>query len=533
MNYLEKTIKLAIKKEITTKDLLMNLKREMAKKYSIPYPSNMALIKEYQEMVKNEKIKASPVLEKILQVRPVRSLSGVASISLLVSPNPKWSKEKRHKTCPYNCLFCPTPKNLPKSYLENEPAVMRAMANNFNPFKQITSRLKALQLTGHPTDKIELIIIGGTWSYLPKRYRTWFIKKSFDACNKSISKNLKIAQTTNETTKKRIIGITVETRPDLINKKEIRYLRKLGITRVELGVQSIYNEILDLNNRAEKIEATIQATKLLKNTGFKVCYHIMPNLYGSKIEKDIQVFKELFNNPVFKPDYLKIYPCMVVENSNLFLLWKEKKYIPYTDSELIFLLKTIKQFIPVYCRVIRIIRDIPSGYIVGGSKISNLNQIILREMKKEGKRCLCIRCREIRGKYSPKTKLKIFKQSYNSSGGEEIFLSWEDEERKNIYSLLRLRLARSQEQSAIFPVLADSAIIREVHTYGKIQAINENNQDDSPQHTGLGKKLIKKAEKIAKNRGYKKMTIISGVGVRKYYEKLGYFLEETYMIKQL
>lgn len=539
MEYLQKAIKALIENKIRTKQGLTNIKKGIAEKYKIPFPTNIELIKKYREMIKNKEIRACPTIEKILQVRAIRSLSGVVSIALLVSPAPKWGRGK--KTCPFNCLFCPIPKDLPKSYLKNEPAVMRAIANNFDPYKQVSTRIKALQSTGHPTDKIELIIIGGSWSYLPKRYQSWFIKRSFDACNEISSKRLEEAQEKNEQANNRIIGITVETRPNYITRKEIKQMRKLGITRIELGVQSIYNKILNLNNRGEGIESTINATKLLKNAGFKVCYHIMPNLYGSNIEMDIQMFKDLFSNPNFQPDYLKIYPCIVVKNSQLYQVWKEGRFKPYTDEELTYLLKTIKQLIPPYCRVIRVVRDIPSTDIVGGSKISNLNQIVLDEMKKEGKECRCIRCREIRKEYHSDIKLKIFRQNYNASDGKEIFLSWEDEERKNIYSLLRLRLpayAKSstnksnQKEKALLPVLQNSALIREIHTYGKVQKIKKR-EKESPQHKGLGRKLLQEAEKIAKKAGYKKMVIISGVGVRKYYQKLGYHLKETYMVKNL
>ncbi len=542
MDYLKEIINLLAKNRINTKQALAHLKKDIAKKYQISFPTNIELIKKYREMVKNKEVQpcfTSFTIEKVLQVRAVRSLSGVVSISLLVSPIPKWSKKKN--TCPFNCLFCPTPKNIPKSYLKNEPAVMRAIANNFDPYKQVSARIKALQSTGHSTDKIELIIIGGTWSYLPKRYQSWFIKKCFDACNNGKSaKRLEEAQEKNEIAKNRIIGITVETRPNYITKEEIKQMRKLGITRIELGVQSIYNKILDLNNRGEKIESTINATKLLKNAGFKICYHIMPNLYGSNLKMDIQIFKELFNNPNFQPDYLKIYPCVVVKNSKLHQLWKEGKFKPYTNEELIYLLKTIKQLIPPYCRVIRVIRDIPSTDIVAGSKISNLNQIVLDQMKKEGNRCLCIRCREIREKYNPKIRLKMFRQDYNASDGKEIFLSWEDEKRENIYSLLRLRIPNlrlgiSNQKTPPLPVLQNSALIREIHTYGRVEQFQRINkkEKESPQHKGLGKKLLQKAEKIATESGFKKMAIISGVGVRKYYEKFGYHLEEAYMIKKL
>lgn len=423
---------------------------------------------------------------------------------------------------------------MPKSYLSNEPAVMRAILNKFDPEKQVENRLKSLEAQGHPTDKIELIIIGGTWSYLPKNYQERFIKNCFDAANRKLSKNLETAQKANEKTKHRIIGITIETRPDFINEKEILHLRKLGVTRVELGAQSIYDDVLKFNLRGHTVKDTIRATKLLKDAGFKVCYHIMPNLPKSDLKRDEKIFKELFSNPDFQPDLLKIYPCAILKEAPLYKLWKAGKYKPYTEKQLINLLLEAKKQIPYYCRIQRLTRDIPSpSIVIGPAKISNMRQVLAKTSEKQGWRCKCIRCREVKQDYYPKEKLYLFRQDYLASGGKEIFLSYENKNRTRLYSLLRLRIS-SKNQFIL--VLEDAAIIRELHTYGQLHPIINRGRTPvkSPQHKGLGKKLIKKAEEITKKEfGLKKIAVISGVGVRTYYKKLGYKLENTYMVKSL
>lgn len=533
MNIPELTIKELIKNRTETLSDLALIKRKIAKKYKVPCLSNIELLKEYHKLIENRKldIRKSQIkkLKELLRIRRIRSLSGIAVVSVLTKPYP----------CPGKCIYCPTQKGIPKSYLDNEPAVMRAVLTKFNPYLQVQTRLKSLEMTGHPTDKIELIIIGGTWSFLKKNYQTWFIKKCFEACNKKTSRNLKQAQKRNEKAKHRIIGITIETRPDYINKKEIKRLRKLGVTRVELGVQNIYDDVLKLNRRGHKIKDTILATKLLKDAGFKICYHLMPNLPGSNLKKDEKTFDEIFQNPDFQPDLLKIYPLAVLKEAPLYNWWKKKKYRPYKDKELMELLKRIKKKIPYYCRIQRLQRDIPAqSIVVGPLKISNLRQILAKESKKEGWQCKCIRCREIREKYNPKEKLELFREDYDASDGREIFLSFENKNRQKLYSLLRLRIPSQvlNNRKHFLLVLENSAIIREIHTYGFLHSLNYKKRISviSPQHKGLGKKLIKEAEKIIKKEfALKKMSVISGVGARKYFRKLGYKLKNTYMIKRL
>jgi len=499
---------------VKTRADLDSFKREIAKKYEIPCPSNIGLLKAYHKLVKNKIVKKSPILEELLRTRPIRSLSGIVNISVLTKPYP----------CPGKCLYCPTEKGIPKSYVSGEPAVERAKKLNYDPYLQVRKRIEMLKLEGHPTDKIELRIVGGTWSYYPKKYQNWFIKKCFDAGNKKSSKDLKRAQKLNEMARHRIVGLSIETRPDFINLSEIQRLRGLGVTMVELGVQSIYDDVLKINLRGHGVKETIISTKLLKDAGFKVLYQMMPNLPGSNLKKDEKMFGELFSNPNFQPDLLKVYPCALLKEAPLYKWWKAGKYKPYTESQLINLVKKIKKKIPYYVRIQRITRDIPSQRIlVGAAKISNLRQIIAREMEREGWQCRCIRCREVREKYEPKEKLYLYRQDYDASGGREIFLSFENKNRTKLYSLLRLRITSQNK-----------ATVREIHTYGQLYPLRGRVALISPQHKGLGKKLIKEAEKIAKKEfGLNKIAVISGVGVRNYWKKLGYKLKDTYMIKNL
>lgn len=517
-------IKKLINANIKNKNQFSRFKREISKKYKIPLLKNTELLTSYYNFIKKEDLKEDPAIISLFRIKKIRSLSGVAIITIATKPF----------FCPGKCIYCPSQPKMPKSYLKNEPAIMRAIRNNFAAFKQVRDRIKALEKTGHPTDKLEIIIIGGTWSSLPKNYQKNFIKKIFDAANGKVSKNLESAQKVNEKSKHRIVGITIETRPDFINEKEILWLRKLGVTRVEIGVQSIYDDVLKINNRGHDIKTTVKITKLLKDTGFKVCYHLMPNLPGSNFEKDLAMFKTIFTNENFQPDMLKIYPCVVLKKTKLYDWYKNKKYKTYSEKKLKLLLKKILAIIPYYCRVQRVIRDIPASEIIAGSKTSNLRDVIESEMEKEGIKCKDIRMREIKEKYNPKEKVFLFRKNYKASEGEEIFLSYETKNREKLYSLLRLRIPSYslKKQKFFIKTLQNSAIIREVHTYGQMIPLKE--KGEAPQHKGLGKKLIAKAEKIAKKEyGLKKIAIISGIGVRNYYRKLGYKLSETYMVKTL
>lgn len=544
---MKKTIKYFLeelsRRKIKTEKELHTAKRKIAKKYNVDCPKNILLLKTYHELLKNKSIEESKVLENLLRTRPVRSLSGIVNVSVLTKPYP----------CPGKCVFCPTDKKIPKSYLPGEPAVQRAILTDFNPYLQVLTRLRSLEKTGHPTDKIELRIIGGTWSYYPSKYQIEFVKECFRAANEfpenresqeiSINKLkeelksfkgstpgiLEKEEEKNEKSNCRIIGITVETRPDFVTKKEIRRMRSMGITRVELGVQSIYDDVLKKAKRGHKVSSTEKSTKLLKDAGFKVSYQIMPNLPGSNFDKDVEMFEKLFYDSSFCPDLLKIYPLALVKKSKLHNWYKRGKFKPYSKEELIDLLIEIKKKVPRYCRIQRVIRDIPAeNIVIGGSKISNLREVVLKEMKKRNVKCECIRCREIKKEYNEEENILLFREDYECSNGKEIFLSYENKEK--IYALLRLRIPSKDEK--IFKVLENSSIIREIHTYG--QTISVGKEAGSPQHKGTGKKLIEEAERITKEEfQLKKISVIAGVGVREYFRKMNYDLEETYMNKRL
>lgn len=502
MEIIESVIRELLKNRPKTSADLASLKRKMAKIYKISCQSNVELLRAYHRLREGGKIKPSAKIENLLITRPVRSLSGIVNISVLTKPYP----------CPGKCLYCPTEKGIPKSYVSGEPAVERAKKLNYDPYLQTKKRIEMLELEGHPTDKIELRIVGGTWSFYPRKYQEWFIKRCFEACNNGRTSGFRPAQKLNEGSKHRIIGLSIETRPDFINPGEIKWLRRLGVTMVELGVQSIYDDILKLNRRGHGAKETAEATKLLKDAGFKVLYQMMPNLAGSSPARDLKMFKELFSDQRFRPDLLKIYPCALVKGAPLHKLWEKDKYGPYAEKQMIDLIKSIKKTIPYYVRIQRITRDIPSHSIVAGpARISNLRQLVSGN-------CRCIRCREVKGDYDPKERLYLFRQNYQASGGKEIFLSFENKNRTKLYSLLRLR----------------SGIIRELHTYGRLQPISALTSASSPQHKGLGKKLVEEAEKISKKEfGIREIYVISGVGARGYYKKLGYGLKNTYMVKKL
>lgn len=506
--------------KILNQNRLNKLKRRFASQYKMGMISNAHILAYYKKIILDGKLEVNPILLDLLKKRAIRTLSGVAPIAVLTKPY----------ECPGKCIFCPTEKKMPKSYLSNEPAVMRAILTKFDPYKQVELRLNALKNHGHETDKIELIVMGGTFSHLPKKYQTWFIKRCFDACNLKTSKDLKTAQKLNEKAKHRIVGLTLETRPDFINEEEIRRFRELGCTKVEIGVQAIDDKILSLNKRQITVEQIIYSTKLLKKSGFKVVYHLMPNLPGSTPTKDFKMYKKLFTDTRFQPDMLKIYPTVVTKNSTLYKWWQAGKFIPYSDSQLLNLLIKMKLATPNYVRIIRLIRDIPEQSIIAGNKISNLRQTLSQILKERDEICRCIRCREARGNVKNANKAKIFIEKYLASDGQEFFLHFSSPDKKILYAFLRLRF--NNESDHFIPELKGAALIREVHTYGKALAINTKSKN-AIQHLGFGKKLLSKAEQLAKDAGFNKMAVISGVGVRNYYRKFGYKLQGSYMVKKL
>lgn len=441
--------------------------------------------------------------------KPTKTISGITPLAIMLPPRP----------CNHGaCVYCPN-LNVPQSYTPKSPVVMRASALGYDSRKQVESRLKAFEVMNHPTDKIEIIIMGGTFLEYPKEFQYSFVRGIYEGLNGRNSKNLKEAQKINESSNHRCVALCIETRPDVL---DIDSMREFGCTRVELGVQIIDNKVYKLVKRSHAVQDVVDATKKLKNAGFKIGYHIMPGLPGSNPKKDLKLFKRLFSNSKFKPDQLKLYPCTVMPGSALEKWYWDGKYKPYSEEVTKNLLINMFKFIPRYCRVMRVMREIPPEYIIAGIIHIDLRKSIEEEFRKKKIKLNEIRYREIgfalRDKREINLDLKLKVTKYDASEGKEYFL--EIVNKNNIlFGLLRLR------------IFGDKAIIRELHVYG--QSLRLGEEGKLGQHTGLGKWLMNEAEKIVKKNKLKRVSVISGVGVREYYKKLGYELEETYMVKYL
>lgn len=481
----------------------------------------LAWAKELGKMPRNSDIwpfVTDPEIKEALKTRGVRTESGVAPFAVMMKPYP----------CPGKCVYCPLEEGMPKSYLSDEPAAQRAKSLQFDPVKQVEGRIKQMEEIGHITDKIDLIVIGGTFGSYPESYKREFFKGMFDAVNGVVSETLEVAQKYNETAKRRIVGISVETRPDWVTEKEVRLWRELGVTKVQLGVQAFDNDILRRICRGHDLGEVAEATRMCRNAGLKICYHFMPNLPDSDPKKDVEMARLMFTDPQFEPDYLKVYPAMTIPGTEMYEMWKRGEYEPYEEDKLIEVLKEIKAMTPPWCRIDRLIRDISKKWVAAGTARTNLRQILQEILRKEGRKCQCIRCREVRaGVYD--TEVSLMVNERETLGGKELFLSFENTDK--LFSMLRLRLPGKTE-NLLFAELLGAAIVREVHTYGQVQHLAESDSERS-QHRGLGKKLMAKAEQIAGERGYKRVAVISAIGTREYYKNLGYELRGSYMVKDL
>ena len=445
----------------------------------------------------------------------------------------------------------------PRSYLSTEPAVLRANANNFDCYEQFNDRAMTLLMCGHPIDKIEIIVLGGTWDHYPLEYQFEYIRDIYYSANVfsepvkrerySLTKEIEI----NENAKHRIIGLTLETRPDCITLKQIKKLRKMNVTRVQIGVQHIDNDVLTTIERGCTIEDTIKGTRLLKDNGYKVDWHLMPDLPGSSYEKDMKMFKRILTikktntsgnhsihellSPDKQPDQLKIYPCSTVDFTLIKEWYKQGIYKPYSENEekLIEVIKYIKTNMYPWIRLNRIIRDIPNINILGGNMNVNLRQKVLKEMVQEGLHCNCIRCREIKGKNGTDlSKAELFIDEYNDVGATEYFLSYCSPCKKDLYGFLRLRIIDNNDNT-VYKEFSKHAFIRELHVYGLLVKHDNKTNDVSFQHKGIGSRLLCEAEKICSYKGIGNIAIISGVGVRGFYAKKGYTLKNNYMVKRL
>ncbi len=485
----------------------------------VGFLSKHTLVTVYRDQVaRGQRVEDQTLLSKI-RLKPTRTLSGVTTVTVLTKPFP----------CPGECIFCPDYEEMPVSYLPDEPGAMRALFHAYDPYTQVVSRIEALHEIGHSTEKIELLVLGGSWTAYDREYQTWFIKRCFDAMNGQESSSLAEAQALNETATHKNVGLVLETRPDLITPGELARMRILGVTKVQMGVQSLDDHILSLNRRGHTVKQAQDGVGLLRAGGFKIVLHWMPNLLGATQESDREDFKRLWED--LSPDEIKIYPTQLLADTGLYQIWKRGEYHPYTTEDLIQLIADIKLGIPRYCRVNRVIRDIPSGNVVEGNKRTSLRQDVQLELSRRGKACNCIRCREVKGQEIEVESLSFNDLEYTSNGCREHFLSFDTPD-DHLAGFARLSLPGPGAADPGIEELRGAALIREVHVYGESLPVGSE-KDGATQHSGLGTALLEDAEGIAFENGYQKIAVISAVGTRGYYLERGYERGELYLIKEL
>jgi len=505
---------------------LNRIKLEIARKYDLDgIPSNAQLI---SLLKPEEREKLLPILRR----KATRTISGVTVIAVMTKPWP----------CPQEtpCAYCPggPPYGVPQSYTGHEPAAMRGLQNQFDPYLQVRHRIRQLEAIGHTVDKIELIVMGGTFPATPLDYQEWFIKRCLDAITETNSPSLKEAKKLAETSKRRNVGITVETRPDWAKEEHINHMLSMGVTRVEVGVQNIYDDIYRLVNRRHTVQDVVEATRILKDSGLKVVYHMMPGLPGSNFNRDLEAFRTIFSDPRFKPDMLKIYPCLVLKGTKAYEWWKRGKYKPYTTEEAANLIVEVKRNIPPWIRIMRVQRDIPAYLIEAGVKRSDLRQLVQEKLKKLGVRCRCIRCREVghrwlkEGVKPDPDQVKVYTNREEASEGLDLFISAEDRVNDVLIGYLRLRIP---SEKAHRPEINEksSAIIRELHVYGPLVPVGKY-FEKAWQHKGYGAILLAEAERIAKEEyDRQKILVTSALGTKMYYMRFGYKYDGPYMSKEL
>ena len=528
----------AIKENIQTKKDMEKLKNRICREHcSGGFMSNSKIL----QYAREDELE---FLRPLLMKKPTRTISGVAIVAIMCHP---------HK-CPHGrCKYCPESSIAPPSYTGEEPAALRARMFNYHPYIQTFNRLYQLKNIGHAIDKVELIIMGGTFASRCLDYQEWFVSQALRAMNdfstlsKTIAPNqreitvmppenfqyLHDIQKTNEHSKVRCVGLTFETRPDYSKVEDINRMLSYGVTRVELGVQTLYNHIYKRVDRGHSIGDVIEANGLLRDSAIKVAMHMMPGLNSSD-RSDKFMFRRLFNESSYCPDMLKIYPCLITEGSEFYEMWKNGEYEPYTSQQAVELIVDVKKHLPKWVRTMRIQRDIPATLISAGVKKSNLGELVYNRLKEEDIQCQCIRCREVghkksQGVEADYNRLELLRTDYDVCGGKEIFLSIEDTDNDILIGFTRLRIP---SDNIFRPEITDSsALIRELHVYGQMQKLGQN-QANLWQHKGFGSQLLSEAENIAKNEFDKdKMLIISGIGVRDYYRKFDYHKNGAYMSK--
>lgn len=556
-NYLKKLID-EIKQKKLSKEQITKLKTKLCKEFKLKdIPTDI-------EVMMNADPSDLKILKKYLLTKPTRTMSGVNVVAIMTSP----------AKCPHGkCIMCPGGLesefgSVPQSYTGKEPATRRAIRNSYDPYRQVFNRLEQYVALGTIPQKIELIIMGGTFPARRKMYKEMFVGYALKAMNdfssmffrkgkfdivkfkdffelpgdiyskkreKNIRSkivkikgkcNLSYEQKRNEKSNVRCVSMVIETRPDYAKEKHCLEMLKLGCTKVELGVQTTDNDMLKFINRGHNVEDSIIATRVLKDFGFKVNYHIMPGLPGHDKDgkSDKKMFSSLFSDSRFRPDMLKIYPCMVIKGTKLYKMWKAGKFTPMSTKEAVRLLAEVKKNIPRYVRIMRVQRDIPTFMTEAGVDMTNLRQKVLEEMKSKGLRCNCIRCREIGRNYHKIKNVKYITTGYYASEGKEYFIEAVSDD--SIIGFLRLRMP----SQSIHVVKEDDAMIRELHVYGETLGISEKGVY---QHRGIGKRLLKIAEDIARKNNKKRILVISGIGVREYYRRSGYRKVAEYMGKSL
>jgi elongator complex protein 3 len=515
--------------------------RDAIKAHPLPeggFIGKQFVIAAYRRMVEEGEIGEDAHLLEAIRMKPMRTLSGVTTVTVLTKPYP----------CPGRCIFCPTDVRMPKSYLPDEPGAMRALQHDFDPCVQVAERIAALHAIGHPTDKIELLILGGTWDSYRRDYQEWFVLRCFQAMNADSAASsrqfpqppdqgalfdfsipLRRAQTINETAPHRNVGLVIETRPDHVNPDELAWLRHLGVTKVQMGAQSFDDHILDLNQRGHSAADTRRATALLRAAGFKIVLHWMPNLLGATPASDRLDFAHFWDG--YCPDEIKIYPNQLLRNAELFEYWQRGEFQPYETEDLVQLIADLKPTIPRYCRVNRVIRDIPSTHVVAGNRRTSLRMDVQAELKRRGTRCECVRCREVKDASVDPDSLIFDDLVYRADCAEEHFLSFVTPDDK-IAGFLRLSLPLAGAPPTGLRDLDGAALIREVHVYGQSLAVG-GGQDGAAQHIGLGTALLQRAEQLAREQGAARVAVIAAVGTRQYYEGRGYLRANLYHVKPL
>ncbi|MDD2666027.1 MAG: tRNA uridine(34) 5-carboxymethylaminomethyl modification radical SAM/GNAT enzyme Elp3 [Methanocellales archaeon] len=525
-------VEMILAEDITSSDELNNAKKAVVQRY------NLSKIPKNSDILAVSTDDEQGLVRRLAQIKPIRTISGVAVIAVMSSP---------HK-CPHgSCVPCPggptSSFRSPQSYTGYEPAALRAIQQDYDPYRQATARLTQLKQIGHPLDKAELIVMGGTFTARSLRYQEWFVRRCLEAMNDFANENknknkrkasipLKEVQKANENAGVRNVGITFETRPDWSKKEHIDLMLKLGGTKVELGIQSTHDFVLRRIQRGHTVEDAILANALLRDSGLKVGFHMMPGLPGSSLDDDLKMFRRVFTDSEFKPDYLKIYPTLIVNGTRLHDMWKNGEYVPLTNEDAVELLAEVKSFLPRWVRLQRIQRDIPVQHILAGVTKSNIRQLAADRLRQSGKKCQCIRCREVghallKGTEPDVENITSLTERYDACGGVEHFISIEDVKKDILIGFLRLRFPDNPHR----PELSHAALVRELHVYGPMVPIGS--RKDGWQHRGYGKELLSEAENITKDNGFDKIAITSGVGVRDYYRKLGYELDGPYMVKGL